>query len=392
MSEQNSSELIVTYTDPLEGFKGYLVIDSTAHRLAAGGFRVQKGLTLNTLQRLARAMTYKQRIGNIAVDGAKSGIDYDPASPGKREAIKRFIRAIKPFVMTRYSMGPDLNTKMGELNEITRELDIPAIKYAICHAQDMPEEEFFHRYNDVLQEKIDGMTLARRRAGHGVAMSCLATLRHMNIPISQAKVAIQGFGSLGCATALSLHKAGVNIVGIADVESCIVTPKGKCFKIERLIENSQGTLLPKSGFSNCWELANRDKIFDLECDVFIPAAIENAVTPEIAKKIPTKAIVIGANLAVNRDAEHILYKRGIHVIPDFVSGAGGSISMDGLYGHKGPVHAQDVLDHIEKRMDSIVSEILTRSECESVTPRGVALTMVAASPEYKDVVPYGHNL
>jgi len=391
MSKTLKPELVVKYTDPIEGFNGYLVIDSTSHRIAAGGFRVQKGLTQETLSRLARAMTYKQRICGMAVDGAKSGIDYDPASPGKHEAIKRFLLAIKPYIMTRYSMGPDLNTKMDEITSIAQSIGVPAVKYAVCKAQELTEEDFFYRYVDVLKEEIDGMSLARRRSGHGVAMACLATLKHMGIPYGEAKVAIQGFGSLGCATALSLHKAGVRIVAIADVEKCLVTPNGKCFKIERLIEGSSGTLLPKEGFSKCWKFAPRDEIFKQECDVVIPAAIENAISPEVAKVLPVKAVVIGANLAISRDVEHILYKRGIAAIPDFVAGAGGSISMDGLFGYKGRVTASDVLEHIKKRAYDLVGEILTRSEKEMTTPRAIALKMLADAEDMGDVLPYGHN-
>ncbi|MCI5146252.1 MAG: Glu/Leu/Phe/Val dehydrogenase, partial [Candidatus Electrothrix sp. AR3] len=93
-SRTENSELIIEYTDPLEGFKGWLVIDSMTHNMAAGGLRVQQGLTCECVQRLAATMTLKMRIAGIRADGAKSGIDYDPASPGKQEALYRFIRAI----------------------------------------------------------------------------------------------------------------------------------------------------------------------------------------------------------------------------------------------------------------------------------------------------------
>ena len=102
-------ELTVEYTDPLEGFKGWLVIDSLTHRMAAGGMRVQRGLSREVVEDLAATMTLKMRIAGIRADGAKCGIDYDPASPRKEEAMLRFIRAIRPYLLERYSMGPDLN-------------------------------------------------------------------------------------------------------------------------------------------------------------------------------------------------------------------------------------------------------------------------------------------
>ena len=88
-------ELIVEYTDPLEGFKGWAVIHALSHKLCAGGVRVQKGLTLDCVCDLASNMTTKMRIAGIRADGAKCGIDYDPHSLGKKEAMYRFIRAIR---------------------------------------------------------------------------------------------------------------------------------------------------------------------------------------------------------------------------------------------------------------------------------------------------------
>lgn len=101
----NSPELLIEYTDPLEGFKGWLAIDRLAHKICAGGLRVQDGLTRECIVDLAATMTLKMRIAGIRADGAKSGIDYDPNSPGKHEALYRFIRAIRPFLLERYSMG-----------------------------------------------------------------------------------------------------------------------------------------------------------------------------------------------------------------------------------------------------------------------------------------------
>ncbi|MCI5224259.1 MAG: hypothetical protein D3924_16700, partial [Candidatus Electrothrix sp. AR4] len=144
-NKTEESELIVEYTDPIEGFKGWLVIDSMTHRLAAGGLRVQRGLTCECVQRLAATMTLKMRIAGIRADGAKSGIDYDPASPGKHEALFRFIRAIKPYLQQRYSMGPDLNTTMPELDAVCRRLGISSIKTAVARNQYLDDTAFAQR-------------------------------------------------------------------------------------------------------------------------------------------------------------------------------------------------------------------------------------------------------
>ena len=144
-------ELIVEYTDPLEGFKGWAVIDALSHNLCAGGVRVQKGLTLDCVRHLARNMTIKMLIAGIRADGAKCGIDYDPHSPGKKEALYRFLRAIRPYILERYSLGPDLNTRMCELENIAERLSIPAVKMAIAKAQGFDLPSFLKRYRTLKQ-------------------------------------------------------------------------------------------------------------------------------------------------------------------------------------------------------------------------------------------------
>ena len=95
-------EIVLEYTDPLEGFKGWLVIDRTVHRICAGGMRVQLGLTREHLIEMARNMTRKMLIADLRVDGAKCGIDYNPASPGKMAAVGRFLQAISPYIKDIY--------------------------------------------------------------------------------------------------------------------------------------------------------------------------------------------------------------------------------------------------------------------------------------------------
>ena len=107
---KNKPELLIEYSDPIEGFKGWLAIDSLAHKICAGGIRVQKGLTKEIVSDLASTMTLKMRIAGIRADGAKSGIDYDPNSPGKKEALLRFLSSILIALSTIFSLKAPLNS------------------------------------------------------------------------------------------------------------------------------------------------------------------------------------------------------------------------------------------------------------------------------------------
>lgn len=387
---QKESDLIVEYSDPVEGFKGWLVIDSMTHRLAAGGLRVQQGLTCECVQRLAATMTLKMRIAGIRADGAKSGIDYDPTSPGKQEALYRFIRAIKPYLEERYSMGPDLNTTMPELDAACQRLGIASIKNAVARTQQLDDAAFAQR-TALLAAPCGHATLGRLRSGAGVAASSLAILEFLGIPPHEATAAVQGFGGLASGAAYFLHKAGVRIIGLADQEKSLYSINGTPLDIPALLasqKNGDKGIIPAAKNSKAAYSDNK-KIYGLPCDIFVPAAIEKAIDKEVAKHIQTKAIASGANLAVTEEAEQILHKRAIPVIPDMIAGCGGSLSMEGLYGPENPPTAEEVLAHVDRKTRRIVKTMLERSQKDNITPREAALRLCAEAPLYPDARPYG---
>ena len=332
-------------------------------------------------------MTIKMRIAGIRADGAKCGINYDPHAPGKKEALYRFIRAIRPYILERYSLGPDLNVKLQELDEIAEKLAIPAVKIAIAKAQGFDLPSFIKRY-EILEQPLGYATVGRLRAGHGLAAACLGVLEFLNIPSHEATVAIQGFGGLGGAAAYTLHEAGVKIIAIADEEKSLISTNNKSLDIKAMLLTNSGNGLIPSSVKN-GQYGDRRRIYDMKCDVFIPAAIENVIVADNARTIQIKAVVPGANLAVTPEAEKLLNERGIITIPDFVAGCGGSLSMDGLFGPKTPPSAQEVLNHVNISMRNIVKKILTRSRQDGVTTREAALRLCSEAPIYPEARPYG---
>lgn len=375
------------YTDSREAFKGWLVMDRLDHSLCAGGMRVQAGLTLAHLAAMARNMTRKMQIFGLRVDGAKCGIDYDPASPGKRAAMARFMAAIKPYIMTRYSMGPDLNVSMAEIEAIGRELGIPSVKIAVAGAQGW-EPAYFGRRCRILEQKVNGWPLARLRAGYGVAAAVFAVLEHLQIPPEQARVAIQGFGALAKATAYSLCRQGVKITALADCEKCIISPAGQGIAVQPLLE-TESTLLPSGDYGGAVKVAGREEIYRVPCDVLVAAAVENTVTEQVAGLLQVKALVPGANLAVTPGGEQLLSGRGVLVLPDFLPGSGGSLSMEGLFAPSSHPSPEEVLAHVAQRMDRIVKQTLARSREEKITPTRAALNICREQIPQPGTRPYG---
>jgi glutamate dehydrogenase (NAD(P)+) len=386
LREERPPALTIEYTDAREGFKGWLVVDALDHGLCAGGMRVQPGLSRDRLAAMARNMTRKMRICGLRVDGAKCGIDYDPAAPGKHAAMARFMAAIKPYITTRYSMGPDLNVRMTELEEIGRSLGIPSVKMAVAEAQGWNLDYFSRRYQ-VTAQTVDGWSLADLRAGYGVAAAVLAVLDHLGIPHGRATVAIQGFGALARATAYGLGRQGVKIVAFADCEKCIITTSGG-LELNRLLE-TEGPLLPAKTYGENVRVTAREEIFKVPCDILVPAAVENAITEEIAARLEVKAVVPGANLAVTSGSENLLHQRGILALPDFLAGSGGSLSMEGLFAAKDHPRPAEVLDHVAQRMTKIVSQTLSRSRQERTTPTQAALDICGETAPQPGTRPYG---
>ncbi|MDW7774479.1 MAG: Glu/Leu/Phe/Val dehydrogenase dimerization domain-containing protein [Desulfobulbaceae bacterium] len=387
IEKEKSPALVVEYSDAGEGFQGWLVIDSLDHRLCAGGMRVQQGLTRERLVRMARNMTCKMRICGLRVDGAKCGIDYDPAAPGKHAAISRFMAAIRPFICSCYSMGPDLNVEMAELEAIARGIGLPSVKMAVAGAQGW-ELAYFSRRYQVLGREINGWPLGKIRAGYGVAAAALAMLDHLAIPCPQASVAVQGFGTLARAAALGLVRQGVRITAIADRDKCIVAGNGAGLDMEQLLCTS-GPLLPENGFGGGVTVAAREELYRVPCDILIPAAVENTINEKVAARLQVKAVVPGANLAVTGEADQLLYQRNIPVLPDLLAGSGGSLAMEGLFAPEEHPQPAEILAHVGRRMTRLVRRTLARSRTEKTTPALAALRICEETVPQPGTRPYG---
>ena len=379
--------MVIEYTDPVEGFKGWLVRDRLCHRLSAGGMRVQPGITRRKLTDMARNMTLKMQVAGLRVDGAKSGIDYDPSEPGKSAAIARFMQAIRPFIECCYSMGPDLNVEMDELDEAAKGIGIPSVKMAVAHCQGWNLDYYLERSAILKQEIDDGWSVSRLRAGYGVAAAVLSTLDFMGIKHQEARVAIQGFGTLAKATALRLHRSGVKIIGLADINNCLISLDRDGLAVDELLK-SNSTMLNLAAFDSA-AIKPSNHITNIRCDVMIPAAVENAIPPAIATGLQVRAVIPGANLAVPDESRTILHEKSILVVPDFVAGCGGSLSMEGLFGPTDHPDPASVLVHVETKMSALITKILAMSIKEHINPTEAALKFCNETTCQPDTRPYG---
>jgi glutamate dehydrogenase (NAD(P)+) len=380
-AEPPADPMVFRYRDPVAGFAGYLAIDGRHNPLAAGGFRIQPGLQEHTVAQLAQAMTLKQRLLGLGVDGAKCGIDFDPADPGKHEAMRRFLRFLRPHLLTRFSMGPDMGTAWQEIEEAARAEGIPSVKIAIAGAQGLSHAEVLRRLR-LLDVEAGGATLGQRRAGHGLAHAALTAA---GAPGGAGlRAAVQGFGTLGRATAQSLAEAGARIVAVADEHGSLVDPGG--LDIARLL-----TLAPQTPVTAACPQrhADRTAIFETSSDLLVLAACQDAMSAQQAAALPAdvRAVVVGANLGLAPEVEDLLFRRGIVVVPDFVGGCGGSASMAALFGPADCPTPGQFLDRLGDSMRTLVRRVLDHSTSAGLTSRAAALALCAV-PQIRQI-PYG---
>lgn len=371
------------YQDQVQGFKGYLAFDADEGRLAAGGLRVQPGLTGATVLALAKAMTRKQRLLGLAVDGAKAGIDLDPRAPRKDEALRRFLEFLRPHLLEHLSLGPDMGTNWSEIECIAREIGIRSVKGSIARAQGLDEEEFGRRLA-ILDMDVDGLTLSQRRSGHALAHAAIMAGEVARCRTGRLRVGIQGFGTLGRGTALSLHQAGAAITAVGDECGCILAPEG--IDITALLATPQGTPVGDARRQRPAHLPQA--LCDTPLDVLVLAASEDALSSGQAAALPVRAVAVGANLGLAEPVETLLHGRGVPVVPDFVGGCGGSASMDALFGPSTCPTPRQVLDQTRLRMRELISTIFVRSQTLGITPRQAAWAMSGVRPP-EGSRPYG---
>ena len=371
-----------SFFDATTGARGWLACDGDARPLAVGGCRVQRGLTAGMLEALAERMTLKERVLGLNVDGAKCGLDYDPAAPAKAAALRRFLAVLRDDLSTRLSLGCDMGTQWHELERLAVLEGIPSIKYAIRSAQGLSDEDFFHRLG-LLDERVGALTLAERRAGHALACAAVAAARATAGAAEGARCALQGFGNLGRGAAQSLADHGVVIVAVADEYGCAVDSDG--LDVERLLAAPYGTPVAAGR-----PALPREALAELPCDLLVLAATEDAVPIEQAARVQAPAVVVGANCGLAEEVEEALRARGILVVPDFIGGIGGSASMEALFGSvRPPASAAVVLERTSHLMRELVDDLIETARREDASIRSVALELAASRAGTNGERPYG---
>jgi glutamate dehydrogenase/leucine dehydrogenase len=342
--EEKRPEIVFEWKDNETEAEGWVVINSLRGGAAGGGTRMRKGLDKREVESLAKTMEVKFTVSGPAIGGAKSGINFDPADPRKREVLERWYKAVMPLLKGYYGTGGDLN--IDEIHEV-----IPITEnYGLWHPQEgvinghyhARENERIHQIGQLrygVSKVLEDLTytpdfkrkyvVADMITGFGVSES----IRHFyNIwggDIAEKRAVIQGWGNVAAAAGYYLAQNGVKVVGIIDRVGGLIKPEGFSLKeIVALFNNRKGNTLVAENLIPFEEASKL--IWEQQAEIFVPAAASRLVKQQEVDQLISgglEVIACGANVPFadqeiffGQIMEHA--DNNVAVIPDFISNCG----------------------------------------------------------------------
>ncbi|HEX4578471.1 MAG TPA: Glu/Leu/Phe/Val dehydrogenase [Candidatus Dormibacteraeota bacterium] len=291
-------------------FDGFRVQHNMARGPAKGGIRYHPGVTLDEVKALAMWMTWKCAIAGLPFGGAKGGVVVDPKalSMGELERLTRRYATEISIVI-----GPESDIPAPDVNTTPK---------VMAWIMDTVSMERGFSVPAVVTGKplsVGGSQGRLAATGRGVMFVALEACSKLGIDPQSATVAIQGFGNAGAVAARLMAERGFTICGVSDSSGAIYAPGGLDVAAVSAHKARTGSVSAFPGTNAIRE----HELLELPVDVLIPAALEHQITSENAGRIQAKLILEAANGPVTPDADAILEQRGIAVVPDVVTNAGG---------------------------------------------------------------------
>jgi glutamate dehydrogenase/leucine dehydrogenase len=330
-----------------------------------GGIRMTPGVTLDEVTGLAMEMTWKTSLIGVPFGGGKSAIRLDPTvmTPQEKEVV---IRAYAREAS--HHIGPEIYIPAPDMG--TNDLDMAHIRDCISYSQGISiTKGCFVTGKPVI---FGGIVGRRQATGKGVVYTVQALCRKLALDIADMRVVIQGFGNVGSAVAVEIVKCGAKVIAVADLSGAVLNGDG--LDIAALTEHVKSTGVVK-GFENAEDIDSK-AIFDIDCDILVPAAAGSQITIDNVKKINAKIIAEGANAPTTPQADEILNKRGIPIIPDILCNAGG-VFVSYLEYTQETQREQMGLEQVEQRLQSRMKqhfgEVYDLAKDKGVTMRMAAM-------------------
>ncbi|MFW9827949.1 MAG: Glu/Leu/Phe/Val dehydrogenase [Candidatus Thorarchaeota archaeon] len=367
----------------LEIFEGYRVQHSTVRGPGKGGIRYSPEVTLDEVKALATWMTWKCSLLNLPLGGAKGGVCVDPRKLSNKE-LERLTRRYASEIIN--MIGPDIDIPAPDVNTNAQIMAWIMDTYSMNKGRSVP--------GVVTGKPIEiGGSVGREPAtGMGLFYVLEALCEKLKIDLKSQSIVVQGFGNVGGTIADLLYKEGCKILAISDISGGIYSSDG--LEIHKLLEWTQQRKFLKDYEDKRYKFITNKELLTLDCDILIPAALENQINTNNVNNVTCKIILEGANGPVTPDADNTLFKKGIRVIPDILANSGGVCVSYFEY-------VQDIrayfweLDRINKELKKILlrafEEVYQISEEKKINLRTaayiIAVSRVAKAIELRGIFP-----
>ncbi|MCX7550397.1 Glu/Leu/Phe/Val family dehydrogenase [Xanthomarina sp. F2636L] len=370
--EVTNNELIIHFpvrmdNGDVEVFKGYRVQHNNALGPYKGGLRYHPTIDIDSVKALAMWMTWKTSLAGLPYGGAKGGIQIDPNKYSNNELeriTRRFTYALGE------NIGPEHDIPAPDVNTNSQTMAWIADTYMSTKG---PSERSKNQHVVTGKPVGSGGLEGRDRAtGFGVFLTIKFWAENKNIELKGKTFIVQGFGNVGYWAAHFLELEGAKLVGVQDAFGSIANPDGLgAENLSEYIKGNNGSLI---GYSNGKAIEKED-FFGLDCDICIPAALGNQITEKNAQKIKAFLVAEGANGPTTVEAEQILLKRNIDIIPDILCNSGGVIGsyFEWLQNRNGELWELDeILAKITKKMAEVFRRVSKTSQEKELDMRSAA--------------------
>ena len=343
-------------------FTGFRIVHNDTRGPGKGGIRYHPDVTLDEVRALAALMTLKTAVVNIPYGGAKGAVVCDPTTLSQNE-LERLTRRYTAEITI--LLGPESDIPAPDIGTN------PQIMAWIMDTYSMGKGYSVTAVTTGKPIEIGGTKGRFQATGRSCMISALLACKHLSINPREATVAVQGFGNVGAATAKLLARDGCRVIAISDIKGGVYNPKG--LDLEGLLARTRetGSVI---GFKDAETITNAD-LLGLQCDILVPAAIENQIVKANAGSVKAKLIIEGANAPTSPEADRILGDNGIFVVPDILANVGGVIisylewvqSLQSFFWDEAEVHS-----YLKKIMTNAFADVLGISQREKTDMRTAA--------------------
>jgi len=291
-------------------FTGYRVHHNTSRGPSKGGIRYHPSVSLEEIKALAMWMTWKCAVVGIPYGGAKGGVVVNPKDLSARELealTRRYASEILPLI------GPERDIPAPDVGTDEQIMAWIMDTYSMNSGYSVP---------GVVTGKplsVGGSAGRRTATARGVMYATVATLKQRAMPVDEARVVVQGYGKVGAPAVQLLSEQGCVVVGVSDVGGGVYNPRGLS-PVGLAAHHAETKTV--AGYEGGEPVTN-EELLELECDVLVPAALEEVLTADNAERVRARIVVEAANGPTTPDADEIFHERKVHVVPDILANAGG---------------------------------------------------------------------